>query len=58
LAIGTSESRVIAVNDQPAVASMMEVTLSCDHRAVDGVLGSKFLKSLKKFLEDPSLMLL
>jgi pyruvate dehydrogenase E2 component (dihydrolipoamide acetyltransferase) len=31
----------------------MKVTLSCDHRAVDGAVGSAFLKTLKGFLEDP-----
>jgi len=37
--------------------SMMKVTLSCDHRVVDGVTGSKFLQTLKGLLENPVILL-
>jgi len=37
--------------------NVMKVTLSCDHRVVDGVVGSKFLNTLKSYLENPVLLL-
>jgi len=43
--------------DQIVVRTMMTVTLSCDHRAVDGALGAKLLGAFKTFIEDPALML-
>ncbi|MCX6186733.1 MAG: 2-oxo acid dehydrogenase subunit E2, partial [Bacteroidetes bacterium] len=44
-------------NGQMVVGNVMKVTLSCDHRAVDGAVGSAFLKTLKDFLENPVKML-
>ena len=41
---------------QIAKTNIMKVTLSCDHRVVDGVVGSKFLNTLKAYLEEPVLM--
>ena len=43
----------IVKDGQLAVGNMMKVTLSCDHRVVDGVVGSAFLKTFKGLLEDP-----
>jgi pyruvate dehydrogenase E2 component (dihydrolipoamide acetyltransferase) len=40
LAVGAGEKRVVVRNDQPAVATVMSATLSCDHRAIDGALGA------------------
>ena len=40
------------------VAEVMTVTLSCDHRVVDGAVGAQWLQSFKKFLEKPTTMLL
>ncbi len=58
LAIGSCEKTpVIGIDEKVQVASMMSVTLSCDHRVVDGVLGAKFLQSFKKYLENPIKML-
>jgi pyruvate dehydrogenase E2 component (dihydrolipoamide acetyltransferase) len=58
LAVGAGEKRVVVKHDAPAVATMMTVTLSCDHRVVDGALGAEFLSTLKGIIEDPlSLML-
>jgi pyruvate dehydrogenase E2 component (dihydrolipoamide acetyltransferase) len=58
LAVGAGEKRVVVKHDAPAVATMMTVTLSCDHRVVDGALGAEFLGTLKGIIEDPlSLML-
>jgi pyruvate dehydrogenase E2 component (dihydrolipoamide acetyltransferase) len=57
LAVGSTEDRVVAVDGQPAVRPRMEITLTCDHRAVDGATGAEFLRDLKAFLEEPGLAL-
>ena len=57
LAVGSIEDRVVAVDGQPAVRPRMEITLTCDHRAVDGATGAEFLRDLKAFLEEPGLAL-
>ncbi len=57
LAAGTGEQRVIVKDGVPAVATVMSVTLSCDHRAVDGVLGAKLLAAFKSLIEHPAGML-
>jgi pyruvate dehydrogenase E2 component (dihydrolipoamide acetyltransferase) len=57
LAAGTGEQRVIVKDGVSAVATVMSVTLSCDHRAVDGVLGAKLLAAFKSLIEHPAGML-
>jgi pyruvate dehydrogenase E2 component (dihydrolipoamide acetyltransferase) len=57
LAVGTGEERVIVKNGAPAVATVMCVTLSCDHRAVDGALGAELLAAFKTLIEQPLGML-
>jgi pyruvate dehydrogenase E2 component (dihydrolipoamide acetyltransferase) len=57
LAVGSIEERVVPVDGQPAVRSRMELTLTCDHRAVDGATGAEFLRDVKTFLEEPGLAL-
>lgn len=57
LAIGESAKRPVVIDDQIRIATMMEVTLSCDHRVVDGAIGAKFLAAFKKFIERPVMML-
>ncbi len=57
LAVGAAESRVIVKDRAPAVATIMSVTLSCDHRAVDGVLGANLLAAFKDLIEKPAGML-
>jgi pyruvate dehydrogenase E2 component (dihydrolipoamide acetyltransferase) len=57
LAVGAAEPRVIVKNGTPAAASLMSVTLSCDHRAVDGVLGANLLAAFKTLIEQPAGML-
>ena len=54
LAAGAVEERVVAYRGQPAVRDMMTLTLACDHRAVDGDYGARFLTDLKAALEDPT----
>jgi pyruvate dehydrogenase E2 component (dihydrolipoamide acetyltransferase) len=57
LAVGAGEARVIVRDGQPVVAQMMSVTLSTDHRAVDGALGAELLAAFKRFVENPMSML-
>ncbi len=57
LAVGAAEQRVIVKDRVPAVATIMSVTLSCDHRAVDGVLGANLLAAFKDLIEQPAGML-
>jgi pyruvate dehydrogenase E2 component (dihydrolipoamide acetyltransferase) len=55
LAVGsTIPTAVVKSNGEIGVEQLMKVTLSCDHRVIDGVLGSEFLKTLKQFFEDPA----
>ncbi|PYR07046.1 MAG: hypothetical protein DMG00_17470, partial [Acidobacteria bacterium] len=51
LAVGAIADRVVAVNGQPAVRPMMTLTLSCDHRVVDGVRGAAFLNDVVDLLK-------
>jgi len=54
LAIGAAEPRaVVDANRQIVVRDRMKVTLSCDHRIVDGALGAEFLKTLRQYIEQP-----
>jgi pyruvate dehydrogenase E2 component (dihydrolipoamide acetyltransferase) len=58
LAVGTAEERVIARDGKIATAMMMTLTMSCDHRVMDGATGARFLQTLRAFLEEPASMLL
>uniref|UniRef100_A0A8C4LM84 Acetyltransferase component of pyruvate dehydrogenase complex n=1 Tax=Equus asinus TaxID=9793 RepID=A0A8C4LM84_EQUAS len=60
LAIGASEDRLLPADNEKGfdVASMMSVTLSCDHRVVDGAVGAQWLAEFRKYLEKPITMLL
>merc|ERR1719285_1546426 len=59
LAVGGTEKKVVVGADGgPSVANMMRVTMSCDHRVVDGAVGAQWLQHLKKFMENPQAMLL
>ena len=58
MSIGAGEKRPVVRNDALAIATMMSVTVTCDHRVVDGAIGAAFLKAFKGFLEDPMAMLL
>jgi len=58
MSVGAGEKRPIVKNDALAIATMMSVTVTCDHRVVDGALGAAFLKAFKGFIEDPMAMLL
>ena len=58
LAVGMAEKRPVIINEEVMISEVMTVTLSCDHRVVDGALGAKWLKVFKSLIENPSLMLL
>ena len=57
LAVGAGEQRIVVKNGAPAVANVMSVTLSTDHRAVDGALGAELLAAFKQLIENPMGML-
>jgi pyruvate dehydrogenase E2 component (dihydrolipoamide acetyltransferase) len=56
LAVGAGEERAVVRNGQLAVATIMSVTLSCDHRSVDGALGAELIVAFKKLIENPVMM--
>mgnify|MGYP000087583829 FL=1 len=58
LAVGAGEQRPVVLDGNLAVATVMSVTLSADHRAVDGAVGAQWLQAFKGFVEDPVTMLL
>jgi len=57
LSVGAGEQRPVVRNGQLAVATVMTVTLTCDHRVVDGATGARFLQAFKPLIEDPVTML-
>jgi len=57
LSVGAGEKRAIVVGDQLAIATMMTVTLTCDHRVVDGAVGARWLQAFKVLIEDPITMI-
>ena len=57
LAVGAGEQRAVVKDGELAVATMMNVTLSADHRVVDGALGAQWLQVFKQLIENPVLML-
>jgi pyruvate dehydrogenase E2 component (dihydrolipoamide acetyltransferase) len=56
LAVGAGEERPIVKNGKIEIAQLMSVTLSCDHRAVDGALGAELLGAFKMLIENPVMM--
>jgi pyruvate dehydrogenase E2 component (dihydrolipoamide acetyltransferase) len=57
LAVGRIKEVVVKKGDGFAVTNVMKLTLSCDHRSVDGAVGASFLQTLKKYMENPVMML-
>jgi pyruvate dehydrogenase E2 component (dihydrolipoamide acetyltransferase) len=57
LAVGAGEQRAIVRDGKVEVANMMSVTLSCDHRAVDGALGAELLGAFRQLIENPMTMM-
>ncbi len=58
LAVSRAVEKPVVENGQIKIASMMNVTLSSDHRSVDGAVGAEFLKALRSYIEQPILMLI
>ncbi|MGK2934989.1 MAG: pyruvate dehydrogenase complex dihydrolipoamide acetyltransferase [Gemmatimonadaceae bacterium] len=56
LAVGGVEERVVAVDGAPAIRKRMTVTMSCDHRVIDGATGAKFLQTLRRLIENPLML--
>ena len=57
LAVGQGKERVVAENGQPVVRTVMTVTLSADHRAVDGAVAAQALTAFRRYIEEPALLL-
>ena len=57
LSVGAGEKRAVVRGDALAAATVMTVTLTCDHRVVDGAIGARWLQAFKAFVEDPVTML-
>jgi pyruvate dehydrogenase E2 component (dihydrolipoamide acetyltransferase) len=58
IAVGGASEKAVVRNGEIVVRSMMNVTMSCDHRVIDGATGAKFLQTFKQMLETPAMMLL
>jgi pyruvate dehydrogenase E2 component (dihydrolipoamide acetyltransferase) len=56
LAVGTGEQRAVVRGGQIVPATIMSVTLSCDHRAIDGALGAELITAFKTLIENPVMM--
>ena len=57
LSVGAGEQRPVVKNGQLAIATVMSVTLTCDHRVVDGAIGARWLQAFKVLIEDPITMI-
>jgi len=58
LAVGTTVKKPVVKNDQIVIGQRLTLTLSCDHRIVDGAVGAQFLGALKQLIESPALLLI
>jgi pyruvate dehydrogenase E2 component (dihydrolipoamide acetyltransferase) len=58
LAVGAGEQRAEVVDGKLEIATVMTVTMSCDHRVIDGATGARFLQVFKEYVEEPAAMLL
>ena len=58
LSVGAGEERAVVRDGQVVARTMMTVTMTCDHRVVDGAVGAQFLAAFKRFIESPAAMLL
>jgi pyruvate dehydrogenase E2 component (dihydrolipoamide acetyltransferase) len=58
LAIGAAASQAVVIDKQVVIRDRMKITMSCDHRVVDGAAGAEYLKTLRQYLEQPVRLLL
>jgi pyruvate dehydrogenase E2 component (dihydrolipoamide acetyltransferase) len=56
LAVGRAEDKAIVVDGQIVIRKRLRVTMSCDHRAVDGAVGARFLQTLGRMIENPLML--
>ena len=56
LAIGTGEDKLVVVDGEPVVRKRVRVTMSWDHRVIDGAVGAKFLQTLRRLVENPLML--
>lgn len=57
LAIGKVEDRVVVEDGEAVIMPRMKITMSCDHRVVDGAMGARFLQTLTEILEEPAMVM-
>lgn len=57
IAVGAMEEKVVAEDGEMVVRPRMRMTMSCDHRVVDGAMGAQFLKTVREYIEDPLMIL-
>jgi pyruvate dehydrogenase E2 component (dihydrolipoamide acetyltransferase) len=58
MAVGAGEERVVVRHGKMEVRNVMDITLSVDHRVVDGAIGAEFLQAFKHYIEHPGLLLI
>jgi pyruvate dehydrogenase E2 component (dihydrolipoamide acetyltransferase) len=56
IAIGTSEDKLVVIDGEPVVRQRVRLTMSCDHRIIDGAIGAKFLQTLRRLVENPLML--
>jgi len=56
IAIGTGEDKLVVVDGEPVVRKRVRLTMSCDHRIIDGAVGAKFLQTLRRLVENPLML--
>ena len=56
IAIGTSEDKVVVIDGEQVVRQRVRLTMSCDHRIIDGAVGAKFLQTLRRLVENPLML--
>ena len=56
IAIGTSEEKVVVVDGETVIRNRVRLTMSCDHRIIDGAVGAKFLQTLRRLVENPLML--
>ena len=57
LAIGAIEKKQVVVKGEVAIRSRLRLTMSCDHRVIDGAIGARFLQTLRRMLENPLMLI-
>ena len=56
IAIGTGEDKLVVIDGEPVVRQRVRLTMSCDHRIIDGAVGAKFLQTLRRLVENPLML--